>query len=205
MQLKKYVSKNGHNIKNTFIDENEQIWRICTSGKACHQLKSIEDFSRTRGALGRSHSCKVCDTKRAQEQHKNNPQARWANDTIRRHRKRGHIVNIDAHELIAFAKTQEYCPIDDVKLNWEVGTKNGVAGLDSPTLDRINNETEYNMSQVWIICNGCNSSKGARTLHEWLLHSEAIVEKLRLYIPKRAEIEKFAFNELWKLCVENNK
>lgn len=65
------------------------------------------------------------------------------------------------------------CAICDIALKW----KPGKLQLNSPTLDRKNNEQILNMENVWIICHKCNTMKSINSLNELIAWCKMVVEK----------------------------
>lgn len=90
----------------------------------------------------------------------------WSRLTIKSHINNGYIVNIDREFLINLIDNIEYCPIYGCKFikKYRIGRDN----MQSPSLDRINNERELNEDNVWIICRKCNSTKLDRTMKEFV-------------------------------------
>jgi 5-methylcytosine-specific restriction endonuclease McrA len=90
------------------------------------------------------------------------------------HRRQGHIVNVTTDELINLFNTTTHCSLCGVKLcrGDELSYNKS-----SPSLDRINNETELNIKNIWIICTNCNATKRDRTLAEFYDYCETVLHR----------------------------
>jgi len=97
----------------------------------------------------------------------------WTRSTIQSHKRKGYILNVSLDKLNEIAKNTIYCPICERKLNWY----NSKLRSNSPTLDRINNEKINNIDSIWIICNQCNTTKGSRTLKEFIEYCKMITNR----------------------------
>ncbi len=102
------------------------------------------------------------------------PHRAWAIKSLYGHKRRGFIINILRLELENLAKHTIYCPICNIKLDWQYG-----AGMnaDTPTIDRKTNEKVLNKDNIWIICCKCNRTKSDRTLKEFIAYCQMIVDK----------------------------
>lgn len=87
----------------------------------------------------------------------------WARSSINDHKKKKYNVIITVDELTNLAKNTLNCPICGIKFRWEYGRGNT---MNSPTLDRINNEDSITKENCHIICKRCNITKLDRTLEE---------------------------------------
>jgi 5-methylcytosine-specific restriction endonuclease McrA len=76
--------------------------------------------------------------------------------------------------LYELFKTTKTCPICGITFtdNYKHGNIN-----TTQTLDRINNENEINISNVWVICYKCNTIKGDFTMKEFVDYSKLVYEK----------------------------
>lgn len=99
----------------------------------------------------------------------------WAQKTIYEHKRNGYIVNISTDELELLSKNTKHCKYCGCKLNYNYGTK-GKTISNSPSMDRINNEKEINITNIQIICHNCNSTKRARTHREFVKYCLMIVK-----------------------------
>jgi len=95
---------------------------------------------------------------------KSDPYKNWANNSIKSHIRKKFIVNIDINYLIDLAHNTKSCPICKSELLFKIG--NGLNINNSPTLDRINNESILNKDNIRIICHKCNATKLNRTENE---------------------------------------
>lgn len=98
----------------------------------------------------------------------------WCANTINNHAKRNHNIEITKDELFEISKNYTICPICGTELRWTQGdgfTRN------TPTLDRINNESIVNAKNVWIICVTCNNHKSNKSLNDFVTYCKIVVEK----------------------------
>lgn len=102
----------------------------------------------------------------------------WAMSTLNKHKSNGYKINIKINELEQLAKQTTNCPICETKLNWKTGNKKKKQ-INSPTLDRINNEKVLNRNNIWIICNKCNTSKYDRTFDEFIEYCTKVSNKFK--------------------------
>ncbi len=160
----------------------------------CKEFKKVEEFHRGSGTSdGLKSWCKDCmngcskqwsirNSERVNESSKrwkmNNPERTWAGDTLRRHRRRGFEVDMSIDALTELAKNTEECPLCGRELDWSLYTK-GHLQPNSPSLDRINNGDALTSENVWIICQECNTTKGARTLIEFARYCKNILAMLK--------------------------
>lgn len=161
--------------------------------KRCKQLKSRDEFSKsTRSVRGKCDWCKSCMAKYhaeyakthleklrndAREWYNKSPRA-WAAGALRSHRNRGHIVNITPEELYKFALDKKICPICGQTLSW--GKKNGRIRANSPSLDRIKNEKEINIDNIWIICAKCNMAKGESSMEDFIKYCKTVIKRTEM-------------------------
>jgi len=151
--------------------------KICSK---CKNAKSITEFWKQKSSKDGLHCwCKECYRNWRREWNKNNPEKcrknelkwqnknperRWASSCLGNHRRAGYKINITIDELHKMAKNIKSCPICNKKLDYRIGK--GKTKIDSPALDRINNEKTLNRNNVWIICYKCNTIKQDLTLQE---------------------------------------
>lgn len=103
------------------------------------------------------------------------PHRQWAQNSIATHKRRGFDIRITWKRLEEIAKATTRCLLCGVELNW--GPKKcGHLILESPTLDRINNEDYISEDNTMIVCWRCNSSKQSRTLKEFIDYCKLIVD-----------------------------
>lgn len=98
----------------------------------------------------------------------------WAKKSIQDHRYKGYIININENELIQLAKTTINCPICNMKLKWDYVRGNNI---NSPTLDRKDNEKKLNIHNIQIICWKCNTTKLNRTMSEFIDYCGMVYKK----------------------------
>ena len=103
-----------------------------------------------------------------------NPIRAWASHTRSAHRKMGFIVEVTTSEIIDLAASTVVCSICGVNLKWESGT---YLRHNSPSLDRINNESVLHSDNIMIICHSCNSTKRDRTLSEFIEYCKMVASK----------------------------
>lgn len=155
----------------------------------CKVTKENSEFYVNKGRIqdsrGLSCYCKICDgvEKQARRQRykkegpeylkkltrdyiTNNPRKYWAYQSISSHRRVGYVVKLTSKELIALADKTQDCPICGSPIDWSVRKK--TIRPNTPSLDRVNNETELNSNNTMIICYKCNRTKGERTLSEFI-------------------------------------
>ncbi len=104
---------------------------------------------------------------------------RWASGSLNRHRRRGYVINISIMELENLAKKSTSCPYCGIKFSW-VGNKK--SRINSPALDRINNEKEIRLDNTEIICYRCNATKWNRTREEFIKYCGAVFENRKLRV-----------------------
>jgi hypothetical protein len=89
----------------------------------------------------------------------------WAKRTLYHHREKGHVINISAPELLHLATETSKCRLCGINLDYSqfTGHKSNRASLD-----RINNDTSYDITKVQIICIMCNVGKGKYQQSEYI-------------------------------------
>jgi hypothetical protein len=102
---------------------------------------------------------------------------KWASSTICNHRRKKYSVNINLDELTELADTTETCSLCGCKLNWSLGSKDRRSKDNSPSLDRIDNSNIINNNNIQIICHQCNTTKGKRTMEEFINYCKKISMK----------------------------
>ena len=109
---------------------------------------------------------------------KANPHRTWADSTIRTHRGKGFIVKIKIKDLVELAKKSEICALCGNNLIWAYGVKRKKE--NTPSLDRIKNEgveKEIEIKDIMIICCKCNTTKGNRTLEDFIEYCRNITRR----------------------------
>ena len=112
---------------------------------------------------------------------KENHRRIWSQHTLWQHRKYGYKVNISIKELLQITQTTTHCAYCGCELDWSTGRGKGYgigSKINTPTLDRINNETELNLANVAIVCHPCNSGKHTSTLKDYVKRCRNVVAKL---------------------------
>jgi hypothetical protein len=153
---------------------------ICNS---CKQEKG----DRFRKGVG-SKVCKDCDkinrhkhreTLRAAaiRWHSKNPLRSWANQTIKNHRKKGFDVQFTNLELVEVAKSSAHCHYCEIELRWDRNVPGQKPAHNVPTLERINNEQHLDLDNIAIICLRCNTTKGPRTMSEFVTYCQRIAAR----------------------------
>src|SRR3989304_2271033 len=90
-----------------------------------------------------------------------NPYRYWAIGTINRHKRKGFTILSTIDEIEFLAKRIKNCSYCNIELDWSWGNKG--PKLNSPSLDRINNEKELRKDNIQIICYDCNAVKRTKT------------------------------------------
>lgn len=103
---------------------------------------------------------------------------KWAKASIWSHKKDKHDVRFNANDLHEKAKDVTRCPICNTELDWTVGgNKKGKSSNNSPSLDRTDNAGVLTLDNVQIICRQCNTTKGARTMEEFIKYCKLVAER----------------------------
>lgn len=145
----------------------------------CGEEKPLIDFDkrndRTNGVQSHCKQCKKIEhqlwvannpERKAELQRdwkRKNPKRYWCNKTLGHHRESGFIVTITTDELLNYVKEKNTCELCGKLLSFE-HTK---TCIDSPSLDRINNEKELTKNNIQLLCHQCNTTKGIRTKEEF--------------------------------------
>lgn len=139
--------------------------KVCSK---CKVKQPINNFHiRKRNKDGRTSWCKSCTSKDKQRYLIVHPHRTWAQQTLAGHRYNGYKINISIDKLTELAKQTKNCKMCNKELCWTVkGRKH--AHHDSPSLDRVDNEVIIDESNIQIICHQCNTTKGYRTLDEFI-------------------------------------
>jgi hypothetical protein len=119
--------------------------------------------------------CKVCRNKHNLEWHYKNPHRSWAIATKNHHIKDGIQVYMTIDELESAAKAHGKCMICGEDLHY--GKKNGSVVMNSPTLDRMNNEDYIDNNNSMVLCLRCNLTKQDRTMEQFLDYCERVLVK----------------------------
>ncbi len=176
---------------------NEKL--VCSR---CKRIKPRSEFSSSsRAVSGVQDWCRQCMKEYHAEYAQNNKEKLrndafewynksprgWASGALRSHKRKGHKINITIEELYKYSLDKKFCPICGKELSW--GGKNGRIRSHSPSLDRINNESELNMNNVWIICARCNAAKGDLTMKGFIDYCKLVVKRSELALDPEKEVE----------------
>jgi Zn-finger nucleic acid-binding protein len=107
----------------------------------------------------------------------NHPFRQWASSVKSTHKVRGHEIIITLDEIEKLAIETTHCPICGVKLDYGRITKMGKSQMNSPSLDRKDNEKHLSIHNTWIICKECNTTKGSKTFKEFITYCNEVVKK----------------------------
>ena len=162
--------------------------KIC---KWCNCKKSIDDFSiDKRNKDLHNGVCKECLIGYRKNYYKCNKtriitnNKKWSREnpiriralnTIKHHSNKNNIINISVDEVVDLLEKSVYCPICGQKFT---STINGHQ-RNAPSLDRLNNEKELRVDNVWVICRKCNSTKLDRTMKEFYEYCNNVVTKFK--------------------------
>jgi 5-methylcytosine-specific restriction endonuclease McrA len=78
-------------------------------------------------------------------------------------------------ELVEFVSDKENCEICGKKITWYSGIKHLISS--SPTLDRLNNESDIHINNIQLLCNECNRTKGTKTMKEFVNYCKIVSSK----------------------------
>ena len=96
----------------------------------------------------------------------NNPHKKWTTSSYNHHKTRkGFTMIITKGELYEMAVNTTHCYYCGCKLKWE--RENGIQ-LNSPSLDRTNNDIILTKNNCKIICHSCNFGKSKGTPEEYI-------------------------------------
>lgn len=104
-----------------------------------------------------------------------NPVKQWCISSLANHRRNGFENNITTLELLTFAKDKTICAICGRELDWRQNIKKRTVS-NSPSLDRTDNELHLNTSNIQIVCYQCNSTKGSRTMREFIEYCHQVIK-----------------------------
>lgn len=119
---------------------------------------------------------------RSREYEKSARRAEWARGTIRSHKCNGYTVNLTVAQIHEIASHTTHCRYCGGVLDY---SKKGARGpkVNSPTLDRIDNDSFLDLTNVQIICNRCNISKVDRSHSEFITYCENLLKLNRVVVP----------------------
>lgn len=101
-----------------------------------------------------------------------NPIRAKANRTLHNHKimHKDAIINITITEIENLFRESTHCPICGIEFS-------SVNRQTTQSLDRLDNEKELRVDNVWVICNKCNATKQDRTLKEFIDYCKMVVDK----------------------------
>lgn len=134
--------------------------KICSS---CNKLLPKLNFNPLKSI------CKDCE----RNYDANRRVRRWARKTLADHKKNGYEILITVDTLEDIAESTKICKWCGVDLQWEYGKGTVV---NSPSLDRIDNESTITVDNIEIICRTCNLAKSNRTKLEFKEHIKRMYE-----------------------------
>lgn len=99
-----------------------------------------------------------------------NPIRAKANRTLHNHRimHKDAIIKITISEIENLFRESTHCPLCGIKYSNE-------SRQTVQSLDRLNNERELRVDNVWVICNKCNATKQDRTMEEFYEYCQMVV------------------------------
>lgn len=158
----------------------------------CKRNLPDENFTLRKDSMKLRKVCKECTTLNMRKWRTDNPDKNAS--AIKRGRDRYNDIETYCHrasakkrnderyetsltyeELLIIANVTDTCPICGTKLNYSKGKGHGMD--NSPSLDRLNNETTVTKDNVWIICNKCNRTKSNRSLKEFAEYCAMVASK----------------------------
>lgn len=140
-----------------------------------YYLRNQDRMRNNRDEYYRSHSKE--SNARSNKWSKNNPIMHWTHSVLSNHRRRGYLVSITNNQFTELAKKTPNCSICLRQLSWSSEGKNGRPQLNSPSLDRINNEKELRLDNVQVICWLCNLTKSSRTMQEFIDYCKMVANR----------------------------
>lgn len=141
--------------------------------KSCHSIYQIQNGDRINAHRrnNRSNTTAISDKK-----YRLTHQYRYkAASTLKSHRAKGYIINVTVSEIEQLFVNTTHCQICGIELKFNTTRPRS----NSPTLDRIDNQNELSIDNVWIICHRCNVSKHNRTMRGLYNWCKEIVEKFK--------------------------
>lgn len=140
--------------------------------KICNKEKSESEF--ITPINGKYYYCKECIKEKAMIRYKKDPKRTWCITTLSNHKTSGYKIKITLDELYDYVQDKDYCLICGKELDWSYGDKGRCHKHNSPTLDRMNNESYITLDNIQILCRDCNVSKSDKTIEELLLWCEKV-------------------------------
>ncbi len=153
-----------------YLSHKEEIIKRSAEYRKKHKAKVLKNQRRSY----RKHRDKRNVAKR--DYHLKHPHKVWSQRSFAAHKRKNHTLLFTTDDLEELAKSTSKCSICGKKFNWYEINKKTVNG-DSPTLDRINNETVLVLEDVWIVCMRCNVMKNSMPFDEFIRFCKMVVKK----------------------------
>lgn len=170
--------------------ESIGLTKVC---KKCGEIKVISDYQKEQsGVDGLRTTCKQCQSKynkvygqknkdilRAQRQKRRQeyPYESWSYRTKCNHAGKGFTLLMTLEDIMNLAQKSTHCEICGDMFDWFATREKGSICTNSPTLDRVNNETTLTLQNVQIICSRCNLTKSDRTMTEFIDYCRLVVKR----------------------------
>lgn len=103
----------------------------------------------------------------------------WAQRTTYSHRKNNYKVKISIDALEKLASISPNCAICGCEMSWDVPDFAG-PHPNTPTLDRVDNESELREDNVAIVCHKCNITKQDRTMLEFIDYCQIVLKNAKI-------------------------
>lgn len=146
--------------------------KVC---RGCKKRKPLAAFRKQLAGLhGHTSRCRPCVLADVRSWTRRNYHEAWSYATLRNHRTRGVTFAFTVKQLTTFVKRLTKCNVCDKKLGWQPGRMSD----DSPTIDRIDNRRgRLNFSDIQILCIECNTTKGRRTMSQFISYCRTVAYK----------------------------
>ena len=152
--------------------------KICIK---CNQEKALSEFRKQRRICKSCESARIREVRqkpeyiareraRSRKKQRENPEATMLKRTKDRARVKGIECNLEIEDI----SIPTHCPI----LNIELKINSGVAGDDSPSLDKIDPELGYVKGNIRVISRLANIMKAHATRDQLILFSNNIINYL---------------------------
>ena len=183
--LRGYLTFNYFYGGNCLSDLNNDVQKC----SLCKKIKPLSEFHKSKnGKYGVQSRCKECSKKCSKKEYEKNKERMierhreyLKNDTekykrskisssLSRHRKKGYGVIVTIDECMEM--DNDYCYYCGCKLEWEYGTGHSP---ESPTIDRISNDTILTKENIVFVCNSCNAGKSNGTIDKYIARCERVV------------------------------
>lgn len=160
--------------------------------KKCGKAKPLSDFYKNKSTVdGFNRYCKTCVNEYNKNAYSNFPQKFkkrntiyrashpirvWAAQCLNNHKQFGIDINISVSELEKFASNNKICNICGKQLIWH-GSKLKRWFADTPSLDRIDNESFISINNIQMLCLECNRTKGSKSMKDFIKYCLMVGEK----------------------------